>query len=184
MENNLSENFYDRIKPALHRKIGRELKLARNVFDFGCGACELVKYLTDEYHQNVTGVDISSESFPYKKRTSSGRRFRCICRDAGNLDFAADESADGVVIMWALHEMANPDAVLRESYRILRLGGRILIVEFPKGSLAQELWNEDYFEPHEIKLMLLQNGFRSVSNRLIKHGQILWSSGCRPADMS
>ncbi len=178
MKNNLPEDFYDKIKPALHRKIGRELKLARNVFDLGCGAGELVKYLTDEYHQNVTGVDISTESFPYKKRTPSGRRFRCICCDAGNMDFAADESADGVVIVWALHEMANPDAVLRESNRILRPGGRIIVVEFPKGSLAQELWNEDYFEPHELKQMLLKSGFSSVSNRLIKQGQIMWASGC------
>lgn len=182
MKNNLPEDFYDKIKPALHRKIGRELRLARYVFDLGCGACELVKDLTDEYHQNVTGVDISTESFPYQKRTPSGRRFRCICCDAGNMDFAADESADGVVIMWALHEMANPDAVVRESYRILRPGGRILIVEFPKSSLAQELWNEDYFEPHEIEQMLLKSGFSSVSNRLIKQGQIMWGSGWCPVD--
>ncbi len=33
----------------------------------------------------------------------------------------------------------------REAKRVLRLGGEVLIVDFPRCSLAQRLWNEDYY---------------------------------------
>ena len=41
----LGEDFYKRMKPRLHKRIGRELRLARHVLDFGCGSCDLVRYL-------------------------------------------------------------------------------------------------------------------------------------------
>ena len=60
---NSGGQVYEKIKPRLHRRIGRELRLAHRVLDLGCGSCELVRYLADAYEQQVTGVDISSGSF-------------------------------------------------------------------------------------------------------------------------
>ena len=64
-----NENFCEEIKPHLYKRIGRELRLARYVLDLGCGSFDLVKYLDDSYHQQVTGVDVSSESFLKKLLT-------------------------------------------------------------------------------------------------------------------
>ncbi|HUV04731.1 MAG TPA: class I SAM-dependent methyltransferase [Armatimonadota bacterium] len=173
----LPDNFYNQIKLRLHKRIGRELRLARRVLDLGCGSCDLVTYLASAYCQEVTGVDISAGSFPAKKRTPQRVRFRCLQRDATRLDFAADQSVDAVVTVWALHEMAKPRAILEEARRVLRPGGEILVVDFPRDSLAQRLWNEDYRQPDEVKRLLQDAGFEDVRVRLIEHGQVIWARG-------
>ena len=177
---NLSDDFYDRLKPDLHKRIGRELRLARRVLDLGCGSCDLVRYLAETYRQEVIGVDISSGRFPGKRRPREGIRFRCFRRDAEQLGFADDGSVDAVVIKWALHEVKRPEAVLAETRRVLRPGGELLIVDFPKDSLAQRLWNEDYFHPDEVKSLLRKTEFSDIRVRLIEHGQVLWARADRP----
>ena len=177
----LPEDFYERIKPRLHRRIGRELRLAGNILDLGCGSCNLVQYLARTYYQQVTGVDISGGSFPRHRHTSEGRRFRCIRKNAKRLSFVKDASMDAVVSMWALHEMAHPQAIVKEAYRTLRPGGEILIVDFPRGSLAQRKWNEGYYCTAEISQMLSDAGFTGVRVRLIEREQVIWAKGFRPA---
>jgi SAM-dependent methyltransferase len=113
----LKDDFYERIKPHLHKRIGRELRLARHVLDLGCGSCDLVRYLAETCRQEVTGVDVISRRFPRRRRSHEGVPFRCLRRDAARLPFAADGSADAVVTMWALHEMKRPQAILAETRR-------------------------------------------------------------------
>ena len=158
---NLPENFYEKIKPRLHKRISRELRLAGHVLDLGCGACELVQYLARTYHQHVTGVDISDGSFPKRRHTSDGQRFRCIRKNAKHLGFANDGAQDAVVSMFAFHEMEHPESILPEACRVLRPGGEVLVIDFPRGSLAQEIWNEDYYEPDEVKRLLQERGSRT-----------------------
>ncbi|MCC6697071.1 MAG: methyltransferase domain-containing protein [Candidatus Hydrogenedentes bacterium] len=174
-------NFYDHIKPQLMHRIGREIRLARRVLDIGCGPCDLVQHLADTYQQDVTGVDISRRSFPRAQRTRAGHRFRCFQRDAAILSFALDASVDAVVSVWALHEMERPQAVLTEVRRVLRPGGELLIVDFPKGSLAQKLWNEDYYDPDEVSHMLVEAGFSEVKVRRIERLQVMWAQAQQPA---
>jgi demethylmenaquinone methyltransferase/2-methoxy-6-polyprenyl-1,4-benzoquinol methylase len=174
-----SENFYDRIKPRLHERIGLELRGAKRVLDLGCGDCELVRYLADTYGQQVTGIDISGESFPdYQEIAKAGKNVRCIRKDANNLEFIY-ETLNAVVIMWALHEMRNPQAVLKEAHRVLRPDGEVLVVEFPYNSLAQKLWNENYYTSKELADSLRKAGFRDVQAKRIECKQILWVTGFR-----
>ena len=177
---NLPENFYEKAKPRLYGRIGREIRLARCVLDLGCGSCELVQYLADTYHQQVTGVDVSSGSFPRRRRSRGGAHFHCIRRNAAKLRFAAAESVDAVVTVWAFHEMEHTDAILTEAYRVLRPGGEVLIVDFPRDSLAQRLWDEDYCSPDEIKDDLAEARFQNIRVRLIEQDQIIWAKGFRP----
>ncbi|MBW1699801.1 MAG: class I SAM-dependent methyltransferase [Deltaproteobacteria bacterium] len=177
----LPDDFYDNINPRLFRRIGRELCLAGRVLDLGCGSCKLASFLAETYHIQVTGVDISSESFPELSSSSDGKeRIRCIRKDAEHLDFMANESADAVVTKMALHEMEHPEAILREAYRILRPGGEILIVDYPKNSLAQKIWNENYYRPAEIEKILAEAQFYNIRVNLIEKGQIIWAKGFRP----
>ena len=176
----MNDKFYERIKPRVHQRIGHELRLAGRVLDLGCGACELVRYLAQTYGQHVTGVDISSANFPQRPASSRNARIRCVRKDATNLDFAANESVDAVVVMWALHEMKHAKRILREARRVLRPGGEILIVEFPRDSLAQRLWDEDYYSPEELATMLDNAGYQETAVRLIERRRILWARGFRP----
>ena len=176
----LPDNFYDNIAPRLHKRIGRELRLAGRVLDLGCGPCKLVSFLAESYHIHVTGVDISSESFPEQSPSAGEERIRCIRKDAEHLDFMAKESVDAVVTKMAMHEMEHPGSILREAYRILRPGGEILIVDFPKDSLAQKIWNENYYSTAEIEKLLAEAEFCNIRVRLIEQGQIIWARGFRP----
>jgi len=56
-----------------------------------------------------------------------------------------------------------------------------LIVDFPRGSLAQKLWNENYYSPQQVKRMLLKNGFAELCAKVIERGQIMWITGHRPS---
>jgi len=175
----LSENFYDKIKPRLHERIGRELRGAKCVLDLGCGDCELVRYLANTYGQQVTGIDISDESFPdYQEIVKAGKNVRCIHKDAANLEFLYG-TVDAVIIMWALHEMKNSQAILKEAYRVLRPGGKVLVVEFTRNSLAQKLWNENYYTSKELTGSLRKAGFKDIRAKRIEHKQILWVNGYR-----
>ena len=176
----LKDDFYERMKPRLHKRIGRELRLARHVLDLGCGSCDLVRYLAETCRQEVTGVDIASHGFPKRRRSHDGVQFRCLRRDAARLPFAAEDSADAVVTMWALHEMKRPTAILVETGRVLRPGGELLVVDFPKDSLAQGLWDEDYYRPDDVKCLLEETGFSDIRVRLIERGQMIWACGHQP----
>jgi len=178
----VSQDFYERMKPRLHQRIGRELRLAGRVFDLGCGSCDLVRYLADRYGQRITGVDISSGSFPAQVKRSVRSRIRCIRNDATRLGFVRDRAIDAVVTMWALHEMKRPKAILAEAHRILRPGGEILVVDFPRDSLAEQLWHENYYTPEEIGELLTDAGFDEIRARLISRQQIIWAKGFRAAD--
>ncbi len=179
MENaKLSENFYDKIKPRLHKRVGRELRGAKHVLDLGCGACELSKYLSETYGHKVTGIDVSSDSFPDKMETSRNWPLvRCIRKDAAKLDFIQNKTIDAVVMFWSLHEMSNPQVVLQQAHRVLKPTGKILVVEFPRNSLAQRLWNENYYSKQELITYLRKTGFKNIQATLLENKQILLVSG-------
>jgi len=176
----LPDDFYDRIKPQLYASIAGELRSARRVFDLGCGGCDLVRHLVNRNGQEVTGVDVSPGSFPAKRRSPDGAAYRCIEGDAARMDFAADESADAVTMVWAMHEMRKPQRVLDEARRVLRPGGKILIVDFPRNSLAQKLWDENYYRPAQIRKLLENGFFDDVTVCLIHQEQVMWARGYRP----
>lgn len=170
----------DALNHEFYERIGRELRLAGRVLDLGCGACGLVKYLARVYRQHVTGVDISSADFPKRPRSSRHARIRYVGKDAAHLDFVANESVDAVVALWALHEMKHARRALREARRVLRPGGEILIVEFPRDLLAQRLWGEDYYSPEELAAVLDNAGYQETTARLIERRQVIWARGFRP----
>jgi len=177
----LPDDFYEKMRSRIYRRIGRELALAHRVLDLGCGNCDLVAFLRKAYRQRVTGIDISDGKLPRHDDPSKSRApLRCIKGNAASLAFLRDGSVDAVVTTWALHEMDRRLDAMVEAYRVLRPGGKMLIVDFPKGSLAQRLWDENYVTTAEAGLLLTEAGFMRVRSRTIHNGQVIWAVGFRP----
>jgi|GEM_PF-560477 len=177
------DDFYEKIMPRLYQRIGEDLREARRVLDLGCGGCELGRFLAETHGQEVIGVDVADGGFPdcheMKRRTRT--LLRCVKADARRLAFLAAGEVDSVVLKWVLHELTEARAVLVEARRVLRPGGKLLIVDFPRGSLAQRLWNEEYYTPRQVSDLLAAIGYVDISVRLVECRQVLWAKGFRSA---
>ena len=96
------------------------------------------------------------------------------------MDFLRDGSTDAAVMVWALHHMDKPLSVLKEARRVLRPGGKMLVLEMPPGLLAKRLWNENYFSASQVGRLFIKAGFCDVRVKPIERRQVIWAVGFRP----
>ncbi|RZB15767.1 methyltransferase domain-containing protein [Streptomyces sp. F001] len=117
------------------------------VLDVGCGTGCLTRHMAARVGPEgaVTGVDPAPPVLAYARRKSHNGRDRrsapCVYQEgiAEALDLP-DASFDTVVTSLMLHHLPGElrPVALREMLRVLRPGGRLLVVEFrpPKGRLG------------------------------------------------
>ncbi|MEV3981378.1 class I SAM-dependent methyltransferase [Nonomuraea sp. NPDC049758] len=113
------------------------------VLDVGCGTGYLTRIIAPVVTPSgrVTGLDPSPEMIGYAARRAPAN---CdyVVGEGQDLPFP-DGSFDLVVSSFAVHHMpvaARPEA-LRQMFRVLRPGGRLLVAEFrpPTGRLARRV---------------------------------------------
>jgi ArsR family transcriptional regulator len=114
---------------AWSRAIGLLLP-ASDVADLGCGE----GYLTIEaarWARSVVGIDRSSAVLARGKAMAARRKVRNITWKRGELEHLPlkDQSVDVALLSQALHHAEQPDTALAEAFRILRPGGRVLILD-------------------------------------------------------
>ena len=63
------------------------------------------------------------------RRSPRGHNILCIQGDAESISFA-DESFEAVTLGFGLRNFVHPELGLREIYRVLKKGGRLLVLEF------------------------------------------------------
>ncbi len=101
----------------------------------------------------VMGIDFTYEMLPLARAKAMNRTVRgtqstygditqFCCGDATALPLP-DGSADVVSIAFGIRNVADPAAAIREFFRILRPGGRLMILEFslPTNALLRGLYN-------------------------------------------
>ncbi len=79
----------------------------------------------------ITGLDFSAEMLAVARRKAASRPpVEFVQGDAQQLPFP-DASFDTVTIAYGLRNLEDPARGLREFHRVLRPGGRLVVLEFP-----------------------------------------------------
>ena len=82
-----------------------------------------------------------------------------------------DKIADLVFMINLHHELDNPSQTVKESYRLLKPGGEIFIVDWKKIDMEEGPPEKIRCAPEQVKEELMKSGFRGVYiyNELSKH---------------
>jgi demethylmenaquinone methyltransferase/2-methoxy-6-polyprenyl-1,4-benzoquinol methylase len=106
------------------------LRPGDTALDLCCGtgklAHELLPYVRPA--GRVIGIDFSSRMLELARRLEPGIEF--VLGDASSLPYA-DGSAAAVTIGFGLRNLVDREAGLKEMFRVLRPGGRLVVLELP-----------------------------------------------------
>jgi ubiquinone/menaquinone biosynthesis C-methylase UbiE len=80
--------------------------------------------------------------------------------DSKSLNILEGDYFGAVVSVYALHELGDALAVLKELNGVLSPGGKLIIIDFIPGGEAERLWGEGYYTIEEFKSMLRLSGFK------------------------
>lgn len=114
----------DLMLPNVMRLLG--LKKGERVLDLACGQ----GFFSREFFKagaSVTGVDLSNNLVALAERQSP-KDIRFVAAPADRLSFLPDGSMDAVACISAIQNIKNVAGVFAESFRILKKGGRMLLV--------------------------------------------------------
>ena len=144
---------------------------AVDVADLGCGE----GYLAIEaarWARRVTAIDRSPDVLERAKQLAARRRVRNIVWKRGELEHLplADATIDIALLSQALHHAADPDRALSEAHRVLRPGGRVLVLDLRQHG---ESWVRPQlgdawlgFSDEELRRLLGSAGFHDVTVRV------------------
>jgi ubiquinone/menaquinone biosynthesis C-methylase UbiE len=175
----LLENEVELVEKLSERiKAGKE-KAKMRVLDVGCGTGKLSVYLSEKTGCDVTGIDMEQGRIEKARKKSFGK-VEFEVQSAEEMAFAND-TFDAVVSLKALHEMANPKEVLEESNRVLKSGGRILLIDWVGGAAKTKSHAHalKYFTPERLEGVLLGTGFVDVRVELNKEGELMLVEGSK-----
>jgi demethylmenaquinone methyltransferase/2-methoxy-6-polyprenyl-1,4-benzoquinol methylase len=122
-----------------------DLRPTDQVVDVACGTGDLAMRFAGALGpagKPVIGIDFTYEMLPIARQKSQSRPLVLLNGDALALPLP-DASADVVSIAFGIRNVADPAAACREFRRILRPGGRLIILEFslPVNPLLRGLYN-------------------------------------------
>ena len=116
------------VEKAIQRSLGD--RPVGQLLDIGTGTGRMIELLGPEAAQ-ATGIDKSSEMLRLARVKLEAAGIPSSLRQADMYALPlADGSTDTIVIHQVLHYAQNPAAAVAEAARVLRPGGRLLVVDF------------------------------------------------------
>ncbi|HYT94338.1 MAG TPA: methyltransferase domain-containing protein [Gemmataceae bacterium] len=133
---------------------------SRQILDVGCGtgrfAARLLKHFAEA---RVWGVDLSPGMLArcQDRCISLDGRLQIVQGDSEKLPFA-DDTFDAVTCAHSFHHYPHQERALQEMYRVLRPGGRLLIVDGDRDGL----WGRLVFD---VVVVLMEGAVRHLTSQ-------------------
>lgn len=155
------------------------LRADQRLLDMGCGPGEAGIALAADLGPDgeLVGVDVSAAMVAVARERAAVSGVRCPVRfvvgDAASIE-APDGSFDAVRSERALQWVADPEAVVAEVARVLRPGGRLVLIDTDWSSLCLEVGDASITEAVRTAMATERNRPSNVGRRL---GELVGAAG-------
>jgi ubiquinone/menaquinone biosynthesis C-methylase UbiE len=176
-------DYFDAIESQVFLKIATYVKDTHRILELGCGDGRLGNYLARLLGCEVLGIDINPEAFSHGLKKSRELKIDHLVEyvqwNGEQLAELRRGTFDACVSLYVLHELKHPLIVLRQVRRILNKNGIMVNGDFPKNSIAEELYDEEYYDCAYMKSMLAKACFRRIKVDFTRCRQLAFVSGLR-----
>lgn len=174
-EAGVDEDLYTRLEKEIHRLLVELLGSRGPILEIGCGDCRHVEKLARATGAKVVGIDINGDKLPGESRGRVGTD--CLQENAETVSGAVKDRFSSAVARFVVHELEHPKLVLREVFKVLRRGGVVVLADPVKGSIAEQLYQEEYYTAGQLAGFLRWAGFSEVGCTLLGNGNLAFVVG-------
>lgn len=177
-DNSFEGKYTERFKKLLLEEV--KPKAGDTVLDVACGNGTFLKMLADKWDIIGKGVDISEKMIVNARQKAPDMTFEVAKCDA--IPFG-DGSVDIITVSAAYHHFPNVKSFAKETYRLLKQGGRMYIAEIYYPAFVRLMLNPfvpllkagdvKFYSPKNIIRNFESSGFSHDETKIVERIQIV-----------
>ena len=166
-----------------------DLPMRGQFLDAGCGSGLLARYLYEQSsRRDIIAVDLSELRLKQAENAarSLGQKIKFQTEDLEDLSFR-DDSFDVVVCRYVMEHVRKPELILKELFRVLKPGGKLVIINFD--GIVVNLYSRDQTLQNQLRhLAQSYPGDLYIARKLptllesTNFKEIRWSAECHSFD--